>query len=764
MTFAGTRTNQPVVRRAVGIAPAPRRGIARVAAGRVTARGRRPSQVPAVRQGSDAAPGQAVPQAADVTGVLASSGGRLDADTGAAMSAAFGRDVTGVHIHTDARAAASARALDADAYAVGRHVVFGDGRYRPSRASSLRLLAHELAHTLQAPDGAPNDEPLSISASGSAAEREARAAADDALAGTVPRITRRGRAELHRAEAGTYVSTIGERPYLDAGAAFYRTWGYPNVKRVATLSDVVSDLDRTRGPIEKFRIVSHGFGNALEIGLLRDVSPEEVGVSETGMSSEAPFRAELAKGPKIIDDPTYERFVGVLQQDTTTKPLMSALGADGAIPAVGSSLGILLRAIFEAHYVANVQLESGGSPRIPNRGVLDAFNQQRITGYGAAVTAAAPAGQRSAVRAAIASLRTELAGALGREQVTLTLTQEDANALADPFIDPQHKGRLSATLSTEIAEGAGSGPFLPQLRRVKAKITENTVVEIRGCNIGTDTGFMDALRQFFGPASHLPKLTAPDLFQYYWQLNFETFTGAARDETRLRGEFEDPAGGLASSARTEALTHSGQLIIVENEKTLEEVSKRYGKPDAATLRKLNPKVKTPLEPGAQLWLVAPATRIVPSGPYTSLSDVCEHELHAPYIWPGVWALNPQIKDPSRLAPNSQITIPATAASFSELLGTLRGGSAVVAERQDLNRPFVLLDDARRASALAAWLAQQHWDPRGRTAAALATAYRANFPRAAAGTYIEFLSRGYPQIVDPIFPDDPGYAPHIISRP
>jgi peptidoglycan hydrolase-like protein with peptidoglycan-binding domain len=58
-------------------------------------------------------------------------------------------DFGGVRIHTDARAAESARAVDAKAYAVGNHVVFGAGRYQPGSAAGDRLLAHELTHTLQ---------------------------------------------------------------------------------------------------------------------------------------------------------------------------------------------------------------------------------------------------------------------------------------------------------------------------------------------------------------------------------------------------------------------------------------------------------------------------------------------------------------------------------------------------------------------------------------------------------------------------------------
>jgi outer membrane protein OmpA-like peptidoglycan-associated protein len=65
------------------------------------------------------------------------------------MEARFGADFSAVRVHDDARAAESARAVDAHAYAVGSDLVFGAGRYAPGTASGDRLLAHELAHTLQ---------------------------------------------------------------------------------------------------------------------------------------------------------------------------------------------------------------------------------------------------------------------------------------------------------------------------------------------------------------------------------------------------------------------------------------------------------------------------------------------------------------------------------------------------------------------------------------------------------------------------------------
>jgi Domain of unknown function (DUF4157) len=81
--------------------------------------------------------------------VLRSTGAPLDRTTRAVMGTAFGQDFSGVRVHTDERAARSARELDANAYTVGQHVVFGSGRYRPHAPEGRALLAHELAHVVQ---------------------------------------------------------------------------------------------------------------------------------------------------------------------------------------------------------------------------------------------------------------------------------------------------------------------------------------------------------------------------------------------------------------------------------------------------------------------------------------------------------------------------------------------------------------------------------------------------------------------------------------
>ena len=81
--------------------------------------------------------------------VLRASGQPLDTATRAFMEPRFGQDFSRVRVHTDARAAESARAVNALAYTVGRDVVFGAGQYAPGTPEGHRLIAHELAHVMQ---------------------------------------------------------------------------------------------------------------------------------------------------------------------------------------------------------------------------------------------------------------------------------------------------------------------------------------------------------------------------------------------------------------------------------------------------------------------------------------------------------------------------------------------------------------------------------------------------------------------------------------
>jgi hypothetical protein len=81
--------------------------------------------------------------------VIRSSGQPLSPGDRTFMETRLGRDFSDVRVHTGPLAARSAESVAANAYTVGSHVVFGDGRYEPGSGAGRRLLAHELVHVMQ---------------------------------------------------------------------------------------------------------------------------------------------------------------------------------------------------------------------------------------------------------------------------------------------------------------------------------------------------------------------------------------------------------------------------------------------------------------------------------------------------------------------------------------------------------------------------------------------------------------------------------------
>jgi hypothetical protein len=69
------------------------------------------------------------------------------------MEPRFGHNFSQVRIHDDAEAAKSAREVNARAYTVGTHTVFGAGQYAPDSFAGQQLIAHELAHVVQQSNG-----------------------------------------------------------------------------------------------------------------------------------------------------------------------------------------------------------------------------------------------------------------------------------------------------------------------------------------------------------------------------------------------------------------------------------------------------------------------------------------------------------------------------------------------------------------------------------------------------------------------------------
>ncbi|HWS90146.1 MAG TPA: DUF4157 domain-containing protein [Pyrinomonadaceae bacterium] len=76
-------------------------------------------------------------------------GERMEGGVRRFMETRFGADFNHVLVHTDARAAALSRSINARAFAYGRHIYFNEGEYQPGTYEGRRVLAHELTHVIQ---------------------------------------------------------------------------------------------------------------------------------------------------------------------------------------------------------------------------------------------------------------------------------------------------------------------------------------------------------------------------------------------------------------------------------------------------------------------------------------------------------------------------------------------------------------------------------------------------------------------------------------
>jgi hypothetical protein len=162
-----------------------------------------------------------------VARALESPAHSLDAATRAMMEPRFGRDFADIRIHTDHRAEASASAVDANAYTVGRDIVFGPGRYAPHSVEGKRLLAHELTHVMQqAPSLARHAPPQRLGATNDAFEAEAQRAAE-----SMPHAA----AAIASTRALSSQSRVIQRdgPAKDAKPAAAKAAGYPTAWQAA---------------------------------------------------------------------------------------------------------------------------------------------------------------------------------------------------------------------------------------------------------------------------------------------------------------------------------------------------------------------------------------------------------------------------------------------------------------------------------------------------------------------------------------------------
>ncbi|WP_406500810.1 DUF4157 domain-containing protein [Streptomyces sp. NBC_01590] len=119
-----------------------------------------------------------VPEPKDI---VSGAGQPLDVGVRRELEEQLGHDFSRVRLHTDRDAGVLTDLLGADAVAVGQDIFFREGAFRPGTSDGQRLLAHELLHTVQNPEGLgalrAGRDLGTVSLPQQAAEREAEAGA-----------------------------------------------------------------------------------------------------------------------------------------------------------------------------------------------------------------------------------------------------------------------------------------------------------------------------------------------------------------------------------------------------------------------------------------------------------------------------------------------------------------------------------------------------------------------------------------------------------
>lgn len=85
-------------------------------------------------------------------------GARLDGTLRRTMESRLGVDLSGVRLHTGARADMLNRQLDARAFTRGKDIFFRSGEYAPGTSAGKHLLAHEITHVAQQGSGSVQRE------------------------------------------------------------------------------------------------------------------------------------------------------------------------------------------------------------------------------------------------------------------------------------------------------------------------------------------------------------------------------------------------------------------------------------------------------------------------------------------------------------------------------------------------------------------------------------------------------------------------------
>jgi len=245
-----------------------------------------------------------------VNDVLAESGQPLDAQSRPDMEARFGHDFGAVRIHADAKAAESARAVNAYGYTVGVHIAFGAGRFSPTTAEGRRLLAHELTHVVQQATGGE-----------ASLQRQDKPPADKPAAEREDVVLLLDDSKRAATEAQSYGGKVVRATSAEDGAKKLKALGKPIKKMYVVSHSDRSGQVKVSSPGGEIWVKLSDFSKDLKGALPAEMAPEEVD-----------FRGcQLGESPEQME--TFRQNVGAQSARATNCWSFAAVPDD--LPMVG---------------------------------------------------------------------------------------------------------------------------------------------------------------------------------------------------------------------------------------------------------------------------------------------------------------------------------------------------------------------------------------------------------------------------------------------
>jgi len=216
---------------------------------------------------------------------LRAPGQSLDAETRAFMEPRFGHDFSRVRVHTDERAAKSARAVNAKAYTVGREIVFDASKYAPNTREGQALLAHELTHVVQQSRAASSARGVTTrSGVDDSSEREAAHNAEAILHGARPRIAA-------NVAFGTIQRQERSNPLDDKAKAI-----------IAKAKDTKVDADKRAVQLVKDIIAAYYAGDAAKVdSVVFDDAKAGSGLDTQSVGSGATTKGKISVGNYFLN-------------------------------------------------------------------------------------------------------------------------------------------------------------------------------------------------------------------------------------------------------------------------------------------------------------------------------------------------------------------------------------------------------------------------------------------------------------------------------